>query len=638
MMTTMKNLKLDLTFSNMPASYSIDRPGWMSDFIYNAIKGEKITCKFSPIEKRLLRKPKHQKPSKWVPENVYIPVGPYRSSKFRASYAPHTLEVMDAAFMPSVRHVYLCWAGQCFKSAVSSACLQYSYVFQPGPVLELHPTQTMSTENCVDKMQAAIDMSPLLRKYKTGSDKDFTNNKIRLKHITHFFAHSGSKATTSDRTIKFIKADEVDKLQVRSAKGETKIIDYLLIRTRRYSKVYKMFLCCTPGVEQGLIWVWFQKGEVYDYHVRCPYCGEYQLMELDNIKWPKGDDGHSLPYQEILKENLAWYECIKCKSAWSDHKKDEAAEHGRWFHRKTGIPMLKHIEMYNVREISPHMPSLAAKEVSLSEVAADFLKTVQLKAIEDINEAVKHLYNAHLSLPYTPLYVNITEKRLLRLKDNRPFGLVPYDKDICLCTMTVDHQDHGAFYVEVRAVSFGLEFTSYQILHLYTENIKDLDKLLYAKYYDKDGLVYYNHLCIIDSGGHDTEGVYNWARERVGRVIAYKGALGRQRTPVTYSKIDTYPDGTLIPGGLRLMRGDKHWAKDSLARRLRHRERDEPGSWNLCAETDNDYIAHLQNYGLGPDNLWKGKKNKRYDYHDTGSMQVLAWHILRAKIIAKGVK
>lgn len=53
-------------------------------------------------------------------------------------------------------------------------------------------------------------------------------------------------------------------------------------------------------------------------------------LTFENIRWPRGEDGHSLEAEKIKTEHLAWCECDKCKGRIEDHERAEMFATMEW--------------------------------------------------------------------------------------------------------------------------------------------------------------------------------------------------------------------------------------------------------------------------------------------------------------------
>jgi len=302
-----------------------------------------------------------------------------------------------------------------------------------------------------------------------------------------------------------------------------------------------------------------------------------------------------------------------------------------------GEEMRRYMRRHRPASIGFILPSWISYQVSLSEVAHDFLRSQDKElAPEDRFKAYQDFQNKHRALPWRVEQHSRPVAAILALRDERPAGLVPGGGLVAGLVAGVDTQDNG-WYFDIWAIGWGFTREMWRIYGGFVDSAAALDKVLFSdSYKDAAGLYYPVHLAVIDSGGHRTDDVYDYARARQGRVIAYKGASGRRNTPLTWSKVDTYPGTSrAIPGGLRLLIADSGHYKDRLAAKLGVAPED-PGAMHLHGETDEEYALHYTAEHLDEHNNWVCKTGRANHYWDCTVLAVIAASVLRMETWNKG--
>lgn len=616
------------------------RPPWMPEDIWRP--GASPVVQISKAERRVLRHRKKIPCSEWAEKHRIITQGPMAGSRMRMEITPHLAGQLDAAFFPSVRVVTVCAAPQTAKSTFVDTCMGYVMDRAPGPALSVYPDKETGTTNCEERIHTMIDQSPRLASLKTGNGDDITKTGVKLSTMTYYIGWAGSAISLSNKSIRYLDLQEVDKYKESPNKKEAGTIELAEIRVRAYPLDHKIFITSSPTIESGAVWqaLTVESEVIFSYSVACPACGQEQVMRFQQLHWPQGDDDHSLPWQEILNKRLAWYECEHCGDEWDDHKRNKAIQTRTWRVQtkdgSLGQEMMSYLREHRPAKIGFHQPSWISSFVSLSEVAADFLKSMDPRRDSaKKKKALKNWTNKHAAEPWTDYQQLREEDGILALKDERPAGLVPSGGKVAALVAGVDTQDIG-YYFDIWAIGWGFEREMWQIYTGFVDNTAALDKILFSdSYKDSDGLFYPVHLAVIDSGGHRTSDVYDYARNRSGRVIAYKGASGRRNTPTTWSVIDTYP-GTnrKIPGGLRLLIADSGHFKDNLASKLQVAPED-PGAIHLHSEINEEYAAHMCAEYLDDNNNWQVRSSRANHYWDCDFMALIAAYILKVETWSK---
>jgi phage terminase large subunit GpA-like protein len=544
--------------------------------------------------------------------------------------------MMDAAFFPSVREIYICSAPQTAKTTFIDNCIGYAIDHYAGPVLYVYPDETTSKENCKDRILPMITSSPRLRGYLTGTDNDESATRINLQHMQLYMAWATSATKLSNKTIKLLVGDEIDKYPETPNKREGGTIDFMRARVTWYKYDHKIFLSSTPTIEHGPIWQCLAKEAqvVFDFHVVCPDCGASQKMIFDQIKWPEGERDAI----KIKIERLAWYECVHCKGKWSDTKRDFAVRMGKWRSRPQelkinsgpassddyavaspeGLDMFEYLEKHKPHNIGVHLPSWLSWLVSLSTVAASFLN-----GLNDKN-ALKDFMNKHKAEPWKTYTKEHKSDRIKALRDDRPQGTVPAGGVVACLTGSVDTQDDG-FWYEIRAWGWGMEQESWGVRFGFIDTFAAVERVLFDdEYRDKDGNKFVVAYVIQDAMGHRTAEVYDFARKHLGRLEAFQGRE-RQTQPHRFSNIEYYPGTNKpIPGGIKLLQGNSNYYKNILSSKLEILPTD-PGAWHLNAECHDEWIKQMCAEHIDDETgLWVCPENVKNHAWDVSYMQLVA--------------
>jgi phage terminase large subunit GpA-like protein len=385
-----------------------------------------------------------------------------------------------------------------------------------------------------------------------------------------------------------------------------------------------------PTIETGPIWkaLTEEAQVIFDYWVKCPGCGERHVMTFDQIKWNKEQDrdGKEIdPDPERVETlGLAWYECPHCHCQWDDGWRDRAvkagefrgASPGEWLkahgadsgeqepqssklEAESPRELFAYLQAYRPKKIGFHLPSWISPFVSLSKVAAAYLK-----GKKDI-QARRDFYNAHKAEPYKPKISVRKEDDILALRDDRERGVVPAEPIVGL-TGVADTQDDG-FWYEVRAWGPWEDQESWQITEGFAPSVhpKDfhaLERIFFEDIYrDMDGNEYPVQLIFIDTGGHRTGEVYDWCRTHYPRVM---GLRGHDRMPKAWRWNKPGEKHRKKGRDIPLIGLNVNHYKDMLANRLMIPPQN-PGAWHLHKETTVEWAKQMCAETRDPDTgLW----------------------------------
>ncbi len=587
---------------------------------------ESYTFQPYPAERKVLRTRRRIPCSEWTEKNRVLTMSSL-PGRWRNDVTPYLAGIMDASWHPGVRTIIICKAPQVGMSEAVNNCIGYAIDRDPAPTMYVYPDEQTARDNSKARVQPMIESSPALRQYLTGIQDDVAALQIDMQHMPIYMAWAGSASRLANKPIGRLVLDEVDKYP-QAGKREADPISLAEKRTITYPWDRKIWKLSTPTVESGPIWQAMQAEAqlVYHYWVRCPLCGAWQLMNFDQIKFPEGERDP----EAIEAEHLAWYECEHCDGHWDDALRDKAVRLGQW--RDTGgVELLASLNAKRPKKIGFHVPSWLSAFVSLSSVAAAFLK-----GLKDKNK-MRDFMNAHKAEPWVDFKVERSEDRLLALRDGRPEGVVPSGGIIAGITAGVDTQDNGWWY-EIRAWGYGLDQESWQVRAGYVTTFSALDTVLFEEpITDAEGNSYHVELAVIDSQGHRTSDVYDWARSHRGRALAFKGEQ-KMRMPIDYTQLEYYSGRNgkkrIIPGGLQLLRADVNYFKNRFSSLLEISPAD-PGAWHLLEGCTEAWVRMLTAEYVDDSGMWVCPSHKPNHGWDCGVYNLVAAEARRIKFRKK---
>lgn len=530
-----------------------------------------------------------------------------RPGKWKNEVTPYLVGVMDASFFPSVRQITIVAAPQSGKSEAVYNCIGVGIDQEPGPAIMVYPDEKTSDENSEDRLQEMIKKSPKLRTYMTGLDDDMSKKRIRLLHMPIYFGWARSASSLANKPCKYAVNDETDKYPATAGKKETSPILLTKARLTTYLGQEKHWLMSTPTVPDGPIWKALKESQaIFDYLVKCPYCGKTHQMKFAQIKWAHktepDTDGkcHSEDQKLIESENMAWYECPLCQAQWNEYDRDSAVRQGHWQERKTGLPLFRYLTASRPAKIAFHIPSWLSTFVPFGKIAASFLRG------QKDRDEFKDFYNKHLAEPWKLTVISKDSEQLLAARCALPAQVVP--ENAIALTIGVDVQLHGFWFV-VRAWS--PEMTSWKIHSGFLATWEELEKIIFETAYPvgNTGRTMRIFRALIDTGGgkkYDsmsmTEETYMWIIKNRGRNgVSIWGAKGSS-TALTGmlsigNEIMATPSGKKLAGALRIISVDTEKAKDQFHHRLQlainPETRDLPGAAFLDADTGMEYVAQI---------------------------------------------
>lgn len=599
---------------------------------------QRFVFRWPAAVRRAFRRPKRISVTEWCERHFRI-IGGQRPGRWRREVFPYTCTIMDAYSLPFIRVIGICGPPQTGKTALELGCLAWAIDRDPGPVLMVLDQQDTAREMAKDRVIPLLKASPPLEQYITGLADDETTKSINLRHMTIHFGWAGSVSRLANKPVKHLLLDEVDKYE-HDGKREAGPVSLAMKRVRTFKHTHKCMLLSSPSTPRGEIMLCLAEARViFHYFVRCPKCGVYQEMRFTHddgevgVVWPEGERD----YAKVNDQMLARYRCRGCGALWNDHDRDMAVARGEWRDPETGMEAMSWMLERRPRHVAFQYSTLISRDVSLSETAAKFIQADRDRKLGDL-QTLKDFMNGYLAEPWVDGTEEGDAGAVMRLRDDRPAGLVPGGGQVACLLAAVDTQDNG-FWYEIRAFGWGLSATSWSIRNGFVpsaspDDFSNLEEVLFNTVYeDAQGLVYPVQAGVIDAMGHRTSEVYDWCRLHP-LFIPAKGEQ-RMATPHTFRTVDTYPGSSrAIPGGLQRLHVHSTHFKNRLHGLLQVAPTD-PGAWLYNGELTEDWAKQMVAEYRDTHGMWQCPKNRPNHAWDVSYNLLALADMLQIRFIPK---
>ena len=438
--------------------------------------------------------------------------------------------IMDAFTDPTVSEVVVMKSARVGYTKILDHVIGYYIHHDPSPILVVQPRETDAEDYSKTEIAPMLRDTPELAALVGGGAKARDTNQTILKrsflngsNLTLVGANSpGGFRRITCRIILF---DEVDGYPVSGAGNEG---DQISLGKKRGETFWnsKVGIGSTPTVKgESRIEKAFEDSDQRFYYVPCPHCGEFQVLEWGDrtshygMKWDRDENGESLPA-------TAYYACRHHGCVIKHSDLALMVERGEWRATKP----FKGIAGFHVWTAYSLFPKAA-----WPNLVAEWL------LVKDDPVRRQTFINTTLGLPYEDSGDKVLDEKKLLERCEVYAAEVP--DGVVLLTAGIDTQDGR---LEVEIVGWGRNEESWSIDYEVIEGDLDtpepwerLDAYLLQVWRRGDGRGFTIMAGCIDSGGHHTEAVYQFAKARIGRRIwAIKGesARGGKRSPVWPTK------------------------------------------------------------------------------------------------------
>ncbi|NYT38880.1 terminase [Allopusillimonas soli] len=342
----------------------------------------------------------------------------------------------------------------------------------------------------------------------------------------------------------------------------------------------------------------------YEYHIACPHCGGHHALT-----WGGKDETHGFKWVGRDADSVR-HLCPHCSVLITQAEYLAAAESGFWygsdgstidqdgvFRDRDGVIMAAH------EHIAFHVWTAYSPAVQWSEIVQAFLDAYE-KAEKGDGAELKTFWNTTLGRTWEGAVEKIELDELKRRAEIEAFALpgrgenvVPMD---CLLLLTgLDTQDNR---IEACTWGFGRGSQMWTVDHQIFFGNPEEDKvwkdvaqyLFESRFVHEGGQQMAIYASAIDSGGHHTNAVYEFARKnKARRVFAVRGRpFGEKSINDGGSMVDIDWRGRRVKKGVVLWHVGTNLAKDLLHSRLKI-EREGAGYIHLAGDLSDEWFRQF---------------------------------------------
>lgn len=424
--------------------------------------------------------------------------------QWRTDRAPYQRKIMDEINNPEVETIVLMTSAQVGKTEILLNAIGYHIDYDPAPIMVMQPTVEMAKTFSKNRLAPMLRDTPVLKdKVADAKSRDSGNTLLEKSFPGGVIVMVGanSPAGLASRPIRILLADEVDRFPV-SAGSEGDPLSLAEKRTTTFYNRKKIFVS-TPTIKGvSRIEKAFENSSQEHWNLPCPSCGEYQPLRWGQIEFEYDDE-----LQEVKSVQH------RCKDCGFLHDEFEwKSGEGKWIAEN---PQSK-IKGF-------HLNEFASPWKRWEEIVQDFLD-----AKKEGTESLKVWVNTSLGETWEEKGEGVESDDLLSRREE--YGCEVPD-DVLVLTAGVDVQGNR---LEYEIVGWGVGKESWGIKYGVIMGDpgqdfvwKQLDDVLFTKYHKKDGTEMEIMSTCVDTGGHHTQQVYNYCKDReFNRVWAIKGVGG----------------------------------------------------------------------------------------------------------------
>jgi phage terminase large subunit GpA-like protein len=424
--------------------------------------------------------------------------------RWRTDRAPYLREPMDAISDPAVERVVFCAASQVAKTELILNAIGYFASADPSPMLLVQPSEGAMVAFAKERVETTFRSSPILAGLFSESRRD-PDNTLLMKMFPGGYlamAWASSASSLASRPIRVLLGDEIDRWPNTTGRDG----DPWFQAVQRTSNFHnrKIVAVSTPTIEDtSPILALYEKTDQRHFHVPCPRCGVFQVLEWSGVIY-KADDG-------TINLDDVYYRCAHCNGRIEERDRPAMLSQGQWV---AEIPERRH-RGYQIS-------ALYSPWVRWAELASEWVTATQSRD----KQGLQAFINLRLGEGWNESGFEVNADQL---EKNREHYEAEVPDAVRLLTIGADVQ---ADRIEAEVVGWGRGKESWGIHYAVlvgdttqTDVWQRFDELQTKIWRKADGTALVAHRVLIDSGFRADE-VYTFTKPRLFRVAACKGRGG----------------------------------------------------------------------------------------------------------------
>jgi phage terminase large subunit GpA-like protein len=515
----------------------------------------------------------------WSDRFMIIPksTGSNEAGPYRTARTPHAREVMRAlSDNHPCKRVVVMGASQMLKTQVGLNWFMASIHQSPSNFLWLVPTGKLQKRAAsrIDKTIASIPQ--IHQRVAKPHSRDANNNNDIKEYVggALYLATAGAAANLSELSVRRVLFDEIDRAK-ENVGGEGDPAELAEARQTTFERNRKTYYPSSPTIEgESVIESLYRRGTQREALAQCIHCGHAQPLAFENL---------------IMSEDgkRAMYPCRECGGLHEEGDKTRMFANGLW---SDGKPGDGETESFTISGL--FLPYGWIPWISLMRQ----YNMAKAKLDEGSEEAMIVFYNTRLARCWARSKESTRYDELMQRAEDYRLGTVPVGGIVL--TAAIDTQ---AYRLELKVVAWGEGMESwvvdYHVIHgspAEQDTWDKADQLLKVRYRHASGAMLNISATFVDSGGSNTQDVYNFTSARKHRnIFAIKGH-SRPDRPILSSKpslVDINWRGQTQKQGAQLWFVGPDTAKDYL--QARWPRASGPGAVHFSKDLPESYFKGL---------------------------------------------
>lgn len=311
----------------------------------------------------------------WCDENLRLSaLTTHQAGQWDTMKFPYQRGIMYLWSHHKVTELNLQWATRMSKTELTKALCAWSSANDPGPTMIAGPDEKHMRE-FADKFYRTLENCHVTNDLLLPEHKR-RFPKVDLRQMLVYFAWAGSVTSLADKGIRYLYQNELDKwpYEVSNEADKQKLSEE---RTGDWPPpLRKIFRESTPSIKgiSRIEKAMENSDVILHYHVPCPHCGKFQVLDFKQIKWDKLDGKNDPAHAH----KTARYECCHCSKIIADYQRLPMLQKGVWAPPEHKVPKgCERLVLWGsagpCRRVGTWLPALYSPTKTWGEMADKFL-------------------------------------------------------------------------------------------------------------------------------------------------------------------------------------------------------------------------------------------------------------------------
>ena len=473
----------------------------------------------------------------------YVPYGA-EPGPWKTDRAPYTRAIMDAYGDPEVEKITILGPAQAGKTEAVFNMLHYTIDLDPVPSMYVIAIDGEIPTISTDRILRNLEASEQLATHLTGKSWDIKQSAFRFDRMPLYFTGAGSASALASKAIGRLFLDEVDKYDdfVGNEGHPAKLAE----RRGTTFGDFKVVYLCTPTRSDGFIVVSWSKSNRMKYHVPCPLCDGFQVLQFGRLKpnHPEAQD------PDAILSGGVYYECQHCGGKIDSGRQPYLIAHGVWVPQGCGVDSSGRLTGQaerSRRHCGFWITELLSPWLDWAKMLAEWTE-IQAAGLEK-QGMIKEFTNQVLGGPFDDAGEKINPVNVKKQVVSIAPRAVPLEAKLLISAADYHKSHRGNERIDYGVMAISPGFKAHLVLVESVHSLDEYYRRVLASPFPWAGETDAEELSVVTAfvdSGYEADTVADWCRKFLGVAWPIKGMM-KMREPFRRAPMDEVMDKAKNP-------------------------------------------------------------------------------------------